>query len=818
MILKNRLLQLLLLTFVFLAFFQTSVFAKDEWIMVQSKNFKLMGNASERDIRKVATKLEQFREVFSRVFAGVNFSSAIPTNVIVFKSDSAYKPFKPKRADGKIDNFVAGFFQPGEDENYITLSTEGEDARTFEVIFHEYVHFLVNTNIGKSKVPPWFNEGLAEYYSTFAIEDDQKAKLGFPQQNHLDLLAQTKLLPLETLFAVSNYGLLQQGNHSRSIFYAESWALIHYFVQTGKTEGLSKFLLLLMKDTPPETAFQDSFQMNYAQMEKELGKYVSQNSYKYSVITFQNKLVFENEMQTFPLSEAATNAYLGDLLFHNNRADDSEAFLQKAISLDDKQSAAYTTLGMVKFRRGKYDEAKTYLEKAVSDDQKNPLALYYYAYTLSRENEDNLGSKFSAETSAKMRNALKKSIALNPSFAGSYDLLAFISLVNNENLDEAIQLLRKALAIQPGNQQFAMRIAEIYLRQQKYDEAKTIAEKIAKTADEPEIKSRAESLKLNIERMQENRAQYEASLKQYEESVKDRSNQRVKQNEDSVKDRTNQPVLARRGSREEKVLTPEEAARLQEEEKMISLNEAVGKAKPGERQVIGHITKINCVSEKVNYTVKTDKETFSLFSKDFQSLTLVDLSGKGNNAQVGCAENLANINSVITFRESSASKSGISGELTAIDFVPDNFKFVDTSKSQAVAGTFNDKNSSGDNQDLEAGEQDAMMQAINRAMHQPQAGEKREQGIIEKIECDSKGMLIYFRTDTQTVKIAVNTLQPLEIRAFTKGIQQGQIACGMKSLDIPVVFTYRPSADLKTKNNGELIVLEFMPKNFKLKD
>jgi hypothetical protein len=99
--------------------------AKDEWIQVKSKNFLLIGNASEKDIRRVGTRLEQFRETFRQLFANTNLTASIPTNVIVFKSGAAYKPFKPKRADGKLDTFVAGFFQPGE-ENYITLSTEGE--------------------------------------------------------------------------------------------------------------------------------------------------------------------------------------------------------------------------------------------------------------------------------------------------------------------------------------------------------------------------------------------------------------------------------------------------------------------------------------------------------------------------------------------------------------------------------------------------------------------------------------------------------------------------------------------------------------------
>jgi hypothetical protein len=35
--------------------------AKDTWTSVRSKNFYLVGNASEKEIRQVATRLEQFR-------------------------------------------------------------------------------------------------------------------------------------------------------------------------------------------------------------------------------------------------------------------------------------------------------------------------------------------------------------------------------------------------------------------------------------------------------------------------------------------------------------------------------------------------------------------------------------------------------------------------------------------------------------------------------------------------------------------------------------------------------------------------------------
>ena len=94
-----------------------TVLAKDTWVSVRTKNFFMMGNAGEKDIRRVGLKLEQFREVFTRLFPNMKFNTPVPTTVVVFKSDTSYGPFKP-RAN------TAGYFQAGPDVNYITLTTE----------------------------------------------------------------------------------------------------------------------------------------------------------------------------------------------------------------------------------------------------------------------------------------------------------------------------------------------------------------------------------------------------------------------------------------------------------------------------------------------------------------------------------------------------------------------------------------------------------------------------------------------------------------------------------------------------------------------
>ena len=140
---------------------------------------------------------------------------------------------------------------------------------------------------------------------------------------------------------------------------------------------------------------------------------------------------------------------------------------------------------------------------------------------MSREDRDEFGyvNAFPADKAAKMRALLKRAIEINPGFTESYELLAFVSLVTNEGLDAAVLLMRTALRLQPGSQRYTMRLAELYLRQDKFDIAAAIAEKVAKTADEPDIKGQADRLlsqltqrKEMLARNEENRKRYEAAL------------------------------------------------------------------------------------------------------------------------------------------------------------------------------------------------------------------------------------------------------------------------------------------------------------------
>lgn len=798
----SRLAAFVFLSFIFLLAAGRPVAAKDTWTEVRSKNFLLVGNASEKDIRKVAARLEEFRESFRLLFAKVKLSSSIPTNVVVFKNDGAYKNFKPKRADGKIDNFVAGFFQPGEDVNYITLSMEGEDKQTFAIIFHEFVHSILNTNFGKSKIPPWFNEGLAEYYSTLEVVDAQKIKVGLPLGRHLSLLQEQRMMPLSQLFAVTNFQLLQQGDHSRNIFYAESWALIHYLTHTGKADELGSFFNALIKGVPPEKAFQDVFKTTYDKMEGELRKYVAKSMFKYVEYTLKEKMTVDAGMTATTIDDADSNAYLGDLLYHTNRADDAEPYLATALAAKPASSMANTAMGMVRFRQQKFADARKFLETAIADDGKSYIAYYRYAYLLSREGRDELGmiGPPSAESVEKIRSALNKAIELNPEFTESYDLLAFVDLVSQSHLDDAVNGLMTALRYQPGNQRYALRIAEIYASQNKLADAETLAKKISETTDDASMKSRAEGLLGNISQ----RRMYETQIE----------NQR-KANADAVS-------RARSGSDQGRDMISNDPDAV-----LRSINEALRKPAPEEKRVVGSIQKIDCRQRPLAYTVKTPAETFALTSVDFQALDVGAYVAGADRAQIGCEENISGFNAVITYKPKSEAKSASRGELVAVEFVPKDFRFIDSPpprllkrskedlSGSSVTGTLMEPPPGRTEEETELRRR-MIMQGIRNALPKPAAGQKQDIGFLDKVECSNKGIFFVIRTTAKTYRLLNSSPESLRIGVFTPDMAQMQFGCTLKPIDVPAVFNYSDKPDAKLKSDGEIIALTFVPKGFTL--
>jgi len=620
------------------------VFAKDNWVSVRSRNFFLVGNASEKEIRQVGLRLEQFREVFSRLFSKANFNSPVPTTVVVFKSDNSYKPFKPNAN-------TAGYFQPGPDVNYITLSTElrGEQD-PFTVIFHEYTHLLVNNTSGN--VPAWFNEGLAEYYSTFSITDDQKIRLGKVISRHVYRLRESKMLPLRILFQVDHDSPYYNERDKQSIFYAESWALMHYLIlghDGQRMPQLDKFLNLMSANVPVDKAFQQAFAMSIEAMEKELREYIGHDSYPIMSGHFESKLGLDTATQAAAITEAEAQAYLGDLLLHSNRPE-SESYLQKALALDPNLAMANASLGMLRVREGKSSEARKNLEAALSANSQNYLIHYYYAFALSREGNADLQpvTAFAPETARKMRDELEKAIALRPDFPESYNLLAFVNLVSGSQIDESVAMLKRVLTTSPGRNDLVFMLAQLYLRKEDYKAARLLLEPLSRNPD-AQLRQQSQALLTQIATLEEQNARFSAL------------------NAERAADPRNPPTLR------ETVGAGRQPEEIENVDPSSYLREALRKPAAGETQAQGTLVRIDCVPKAITFVVKIGDRLLKLKTATFDEIDITSFSA-GSGGEITCGLRKPEDNVVVAYAPSNDQRAKVDGVIKSVEFVPPDFK------------------------------------------------------------------------------------------------------------------------------------------------
>jgi len=190
---------------------------RDSWRSVRTNNLFVIGNADPEKLRQVAAWLEFFHSAFGRLVSRNVLDASVPTTVVLFRDEASFTPFKPLY-QGRPAN-VAGFFQPGEDVNYIAISLDPGERDPFSTAFHEYVHLHLRDNVPGA--PLWLNEGLAEFYGTMQFSGSE-ATLGAPLNHYLRLLRDQEMLPLTTLFSIGTNSPHYNEQEKSGIFYGQS--------------------------------------------------------------------------------------------------------------------------------------------------------------------------------------------------------------------------------------------------------------------------------------------------------------------------------------------------------------------------------------------------------------------------------------------------------------------------------------------------------------------------------------------------------------------------------------------------------------------
>lgn len=624
--------------------------AADEFVAVRSKNFQFIGEVGEEKLRREALRLEQFRESFGRAFPKLVGDDSAPLTILIFKNAESFAPFKPVLENGLTDRHVSGFFQSSGDDNYIAFSLSGnfsgDDAS--ETLFHEYIHFLVRKRFQKADLPVWLSEGLAEYFQTFRVKNERRAVFGEGRKDSLRFLRQYKIIPLKTLSEIDYPALAKTEIELKRLFYAQSWAVIYYLMRKSGDDLMSQienYLALIADGKTRETSFEEAFKLKYPDVEKELEKYNSAKSFEAGYLNLAEKPAIQIEFSAEKMSRSEWFFYLGDLLFQAQRFDEATRMLKSALALDEKSARANLLLGKIFLKQKNQTEAILYFEKSLALDGEKTAANFYLAQTLYRENisEDGSVSPLPAAKAERIRKLLKTAIKQNPQSIEAYQILSVISLVNNDEIAETIEIVHNALKIQPQNSNLKYNLARLYLIKRDFETARKTVDDLAASCAEKDfcerVKSFSEALTAIVQREKE---VFELKKKYGLENV---------------------------NFEEENRLPPTEAMNR-------ALNRSLRKPLAGEKRFVGNLKEISC-DQSVTFKIEGENQNLNLSKKSFDNIMLTSFSSSAAGMRIECGNPKTEMFVVATYKTNSDAKIDSDGEILVLEFVPKEFKLIE---------------------------------------------------------------------------------------------------------------------------------------------
>jgi tetratricopeptide (TPR) repeat protein len=352
------------------------------------------------------------------------------------------------------------------------------------------------------------------------------------------------------------------------------------------------------------------------------------------VVTLPERLPYRSNFDCVQISEAESRAYLGDLLLHIDGLDEASAILEQAVASDPKLALARASLGLVRVKQKRFGEAIIELRKAQALDPNNFLTHYYHAFALSRSVMDDTltVTDYASETVDVMREELEHAIELNPAFPESYVLLAFINLTREEELDESIQLVRHALSLAPGRDDYVFILAQLYMRKQDFNTARQVLQPMLREGADETIRQSGITLLNSMNKIEQQLERLKAAM-----------NAEGNESDDSS------------------------------DSKEPSLERFLRKPQKGEQRVQGLLDRVDCTPGKILFLIDAFGQRLTLHASRLERVRFVTFT-EGIGREMTCGQRRPPNPVVVTYLPAKDARARIDGEMVAVEFVPPGFQ------------------------------------------------------------------------------------------------------------------------------------------------
>lgn len=467
----------------------------DNWQRYQSANFELFSHQKDRESREILHDLELLRAVFLDHFKFVE-RDRLDVTVFSFSRESHMKAYSPMH-EGRTKE-IAGLYVGRPDRAVIMLgpSQNSDDAR--QVVFHEYVHHLFKA-VGMDP-PLWFNEGMAELMSGIKVEKG-KVVFGQPLAGRLGPLQQSRLIPLGELFDVGQHSKYYQSKDHAGLFYAQSWALLHYWLYGQsklEPEQVTKFLKLVidrevMAKTNTKSLFEECFKMDYEAMSKQLQRYVKRGRYYFGGVPTPEIAATDTYSST-KVSTDIIRKRLAELAVRVHGSATGKLVLLQATAEQPVDSRVYEVLGADAWMEGDIDSAESYWARAVEAGSTNSAVLRRLAQLEwgTWFNHFNYDLKLPDEVATRYRELLVRSINSEPEQEAAYEMLVWVETFASKPVLENVNVVQTRFGKLKDKNRTLLGLALFRARRGMTDEAIKLVRLLGKTQMDDWTKRTAE--------------------------------------------------------------------------------------------------------------------------------------------------------------------------------------------------------------------------------------------------------------------------------------------------------------------------------------
>jgi tetratricopeptide (TPR) repeat protein len=474
--------------------------AEPHWIRISSSHFSVVTDADDKKGHEVIVRFEQMRSTFAQLLMRNRINMSEPMDIIALQSDEEYSKVVPNRQGQAIAD---AFFVSGEDRNYFVLNLSKEES--WRAISREFAQVLLNFNYPPTQA--WFDEGFAEYFSSLRL-DNKQAQIGGDPATFTELLNAPAWPSITDLFTTRReVHAGQEGSH-HTLFYAQSWIVMHYLLNQNKLpETGTYFELVQNQQLPVEEAIQKAYGMTSVQFGQAVKDYFhslaqpsqgleksrqtsTSNSGGSQSLTVTSADEIGSSTEQIPLDEGPALIAEMSVRLPEHREQAGQELESIASQPKTDNVIARRGLAWVHLEKKEFDSAVEELSKAAELNIKDPWLHYYLALVKSHAAQS---TGHSTEGLPNMMQDLRLVLDWAPEFAEARSMLAMAQLEGG-GVHAAMDSMRVAIQLSPRNQRYLLNMSQIYLAGKNWDAASAMLQRLESSPDLQVAKAAREQL------------------------------------------------------------------------------------------------------------------------------------------------------------------------------------------------------------------------------------------------------------------------------------------------------------------------------------